>query len=350
MMIAFGILMALAATPMVAARIGMEEFYFFKRHLTYIIPSLLVIFFISSLDNSGIKKFSLAVYFIFTFLTILTIFFGHETKGAKRWLQILGFSLQPSEFVKPCLAVITAWMLSEQHRSPEIRGTLISSIFSLFFTFVLLLQPDIGMIFVTISVWFCQLFLNGFPLIFAIAIVAICTVGFIIAYFSFPHITERVDKFLNPGIGDNYQIDKSLEAFSNGGIFGVGPGEGTIKKYLPDAHADFIFAVLGEEFGFCVCVFVVLLIAFIVIYGTLKAIKENNMFSILASMGLLAQFGLQSFVNIASSLHIIPTKGMTLPFISYGGSSMIAVSILAGMILAIGRKKSTTEPDIKAFM
>jgi cell division protein FtsW len=152
-------------------------------------------------------------------------------------------------------------------------------------------------------------------------------------------VTARVDRFLDPAVGDHYQINRSLEAFSNGGLFGVGPGEGTIKKHLPDAHADFVFSVLGEEFGFFVCVLVIVIIAFIVIYGMLKATKESNLFVILSSVGLLAQFGLQSFINIASTLHIIPTKGMTLPFMSYGGSSMIANSVAIGMILALGKKK-----------
>jgi cell division protein FtsW len=207
------------------------------------------------------------------------------------------------------------------------------------FVFLLVLQPDIGMVVVTVSVWFGQLFLNGVSIFFVIIAIIAGIGGFTLAYFFLPHVTARVDRFLDPTIGDHYQINRSLEAFSNGGFFGVGPGEGIIKKHLPDAHADFVFAVLGEEFGFFVCVFVVALIAFIVVYGMLKSIKEDNLFSLIASVGLLAQFGLQSFINIASALHIIPTKGMTLPFMSYGGSSMIAGSITLGMILALKKKR-----------
>jgi cell division protein FtsW len=340
MVISFGVLMAAAATPMVANRIGIEEFYFLKRHLLYIIPSILIMFFVSSLDNAGIKKMSAVIYFAALALTILTLFFGSEIKGAKRWIAVGGLSIQPSEFVKPSLAVITAWALSHQQKLPEFRGKLIATIFFLTFIGVLVLQPDFGMIVITTAVWFGQLFLNGFPIIFVIAAAVLGMFGFAMAYMFLPHVTVRVDKFLNPAIGDHYQIDKSLEAYSRGGLFGVGPGEGIVKKHLPDAHADFVFAVLGEEFGFIVCTFVVVLIAFIVIYGMLKSIKESDMFSILASVGLLAQFGLQSFINLASTLHLIPTKGMTMPFMSYGGSSMIACSILVGMILAIGRKKS----------
>lgn len=338
-MISIGILMAMAATPMVANRIGIDEFYFLKRHLLYILPSLLVIFFVSILDNSDIKKFALILFFIAWFLTITTLFFGSEIKGAKRWISILGFSMQPSEFVKPALVIITAWMLSEQENNSEFRGKFLASLFFLSFACVLVMQPDIGMIVTTTAVWFGQFFLNGFPIFFVILAIGIGVGGFVLAYFLLPHVTARVDKFLDPAMGDHYQINRSLEAFSNGGLFGVGPGEGIIKKHIPDAHADFVFAVLGEEFGFFISAFLVILIAFIVIYGMLKTLKDNNLFVILSSVGLFAQFGLQSLINIASTLHMIPTKGMTLPFISYGGSSMIAISISAGMILALGRKK-----------
>lgn len=338
-LISIGILMAAAATPMVANRIGLEEFYFLKRHLIYIAPSLLTIFCVSTMEAEQLKKFSTILFIVAIFLTLLTLFFGTEIKGAKRWISIFGFSTQPSEFAKPALAVITAWMLSEQQKYPKFRGKFISTILYITFVFLLVLQPDVGMILLTTAVWLGQLFVNGFPIIYAIGLGISGLGALVLAYFFLPHVTVRIDKFLNPTVGDHYQIDRSLEAFANGGLFGVGPGEGIIKKHLPDAHADFVFAVLGEEFGFFICVFVVILIAFIVVYGMLRALKESDLFTILASVGLLAQLGLQAFVNIASALLLIPTKGMTLPFISYGGSSMIAASITAGMILALVKKK-----------
>ncbi|MBR1734030.1 MAG: putative lipid II flippase FtsW [Alphaproteobacteria bacterium] len=338
-LIFIGILMAAAATPMVANRIGIEEFYFLKRHLMYIIPSVLTIFFVSTMEVEYLKKFSIALFTIAMFLTFMTFFFGSEIKGAKRWISIGGFSIQPSEFAKPALAIITAWLLSEQKNYPKFRGKLLSAILYFSFVFLLVLQPDVGMILLTTAVWLGQLFVNGFPIIYAIGLGLSGVGALILAYFFLPHVTARIDKFLNPAIGDHYQIDRSLEAFANGGLFGMGPGEGIVKKHLPDAHADFVFAVLGEEFGFFICAFVVILIAFIVVYGMLKALKESDLFTILSSVGLLSQFGLQAFVNIASALLLIPTKGMTLPFISYGGSSMIAASITAGMILALVKKK-----------
>lgn len=286
-----------------------------------------------------LKKFSLILFFVAMFLTLLTFFFGTEIKGARRWISIFGFSMQPSEFAKPALAVITAWMLSEQQKYPEFKGKFLATLFYLSFVALLIFQPDVGMVLLTTAVWLGQLFINGFPIIYAIVMGIAGLGGLVLAYFFLPHVTARIDKFLNPAVGDHYQINRSLEAFANGGLFGVGPGEGIIKKHLPDAHADFVFAVVGEEFGFFICALIVLLIGFVVVYGMLKALKESDLFSILASVGLLAQFGLQSFVNIASALHLIPTKGMTLPFISYGGSSMLAASITAGLILALGRKK-----------
>jgi cell division protein FtsW len=347
MLMAMGILLAATATPMVADRLGIEKFYFLKRHLLYLIPSLILIFSISILSDSGIKKLSLALFFSSMLFMILTLTIGVEIKGARRWVSLFGVSMQPSEFAKPALAILTAWMLSEQKKYPEFRGYFLAILFLIAFISPLALQPDIGMVIVTVSVWFGQLFLNGLPIIFAIASMVIGVGGFIIAYVFLPHVSARVDRFLDPAIGDHYQIDRSLEAFSNGGIFGVGPGEGIIKKYLPDAHADFVFAVLGEEFGFCVCILTVVIIAVIVVYGMLKTTRENNLFTLLASTGLLAQFGLQSFINIASALHMIPTKGMTLPFISYGGSSMMACSIAVGMLLALGKRKIDYSKTLK---
>ena len=345
LMIAFGILMAMAATPMVAARIGIEKFYFLKRHLLYIIPSLMIMFSVSILDNRNLKKFALVLYLISIFLIFMTLIFGMEIKGARRWISLLGFSIQPSEFAKPALIIITAWMFSKQQKEPEFPGKIVAFVFYLVVALLLVLQPDIGMLVVVSGVWFGMLFLNGLPIIYLVGLLIFGLSGFVLAYLFLPHVTARVDKFLDPSAGDHYQITKSLDAFSAGGLFGVGPGEGIVKKNLPDAHADFVFSVLGEEFGFFVCVLLVILVAFIVIYGMIRLLKDSNLFSIFATTGLLAQFGLQSFINMASSLHLIPTKGMTLPFISYGGSSMFAISITAGMILALGRKKSIGSSD-----
>lgn len=344
-MIVLGIFMAMAATPMVANRIGIEEFYFLKRHIAYVIPSLMIIFFVSNLSHSSIKKLALILFFSAVILTFLTLFFGAEIKGARRWISLAGFSVQPSEFGKPALAVLVAWLLSEEQKDPQIRGKFVSTLLWGMLACALVLQPDIGMLFVVTCVFGIQLFLNGLPIIFVISSALAGVSGLALAYLFLPHVTVRINKFLDPAVGDHYQINRSLEAFSSGGLFGVGPGEGIIKKHLPDAHADFVFAVLGEEFGLFVCIAVVLLIAFVVLYGMERALKETNMFSLLASVGLLVQFGAQAAINMASTLHLIPTKGMTLPFMSYGGSSMIAISIVVGLILAFNRRKSLEDEE-----
>ncbi|MDR2106979.1 MAG: FtsW/RodA/SpoVE family cell cycle protein [Holosporaceae bacterium] len=343
----FGILSAAAATPMVADRLGIAKFYFLKRHLIYLIPSLTAAFCISAMDDANIKKFSLVLFAVSLFFTALTLFFGVEIKGARRWISFFGFSAQPSEFVRPALVVITAWMLSKRQKYPEFRGNLLSAFFLIVFVSLLVLQPDVGMAAVSVSVWFGQVFLNGLAAAPVIIIAVLAGLALFLAYLFLPHVTVRVDRFLDPTVGDHYQINRSLEAFAGGGLTGIGPGEGIVKKHLPDAHSDFVFSVLGEEFGFFVCVLVTMIIAFIVVYGMLKTVKEKDLFVILASVGLLAQFGLQCFINIASALHMIPTKGMPLPFMSYGGSSMLSANITAGMILALGRRRISPSPDLR---
>ncbi len=334
----WGILMVIAATPMVANRIGLEEFYFFKRHMLYLIPSILTIFSISSLNRKQLLYFAFVLFLVALIFTSATLVFGTYIKGARRWISFGGLSLQPSEFTKPAMAIITAWLLSEERQNPQLKGTIIASILCGIFALLLVAQPDIGMLGVVCAGWFLQLFLNGLPIIFVIGFCVLLIIGAFFAYMLLPHVAARVDRFLNPNIGDHYQINRSMEAFASGGIWGVGPGEGIVKKHLPDAHADFIFAVIGEEFGFIFCVCLILLIGFIIVYGMLKALKNTNYFNMLAQMGLLTQFGLQALINIASTLHLIPTKGMTLPFISYGGSSMLSTSVTIGMILALSKR------------
>ncbi|MDR1551684.1 MAG: putative lipid II flippase FtsW [Holosporaceae bacterium] len=339
-LIAFGVLLAGAATPMVAKHLGISKFYFLNRHLLYLIPSLFTLFFVSLFSDSDLKKLSILLFVMSIFTMLLTLTVGHEIKGARRWVSLFGLSLQPSEFARPALTIITAWMFAERQKHPEFRGIFLASIPLFLFIMLLIFQPDIGMIIVTFAVWFAQLFINGLPLIWAIGAVGAGVGGFILSYLFLPHVAARVDRFLDPAAGDHYQINRSLESFAKGGLFGVGPGEGITKKHLPDAHSDFVFAVLGEEFGFIVCLFVILLIASLVIYGLIKTVKSNNLFGMLASAGLVTHFGLQSFINIGSSLHLIPTKGTSLPFLSYGGSSLLSNSIVLGMLLALRRNRT----------
>jgi cell division protein FtsW len=342
-LIVLGILLIMAASPAVADQHNWSSFHFIKKHIVFLMPTICLLVGVSLLSLDNIKRFALATFGISIFGLLLTSFIGIEIKGACRWLDIGGVSLQPSEFVKPSFAVVCAWMFSKQQSNPSFPGNWIS--ISLYLTVVvfLLLQPDLGMTALITAMWFSQFFLVGLSLFWIISAVACGIGGLITTYFLFPHVTRRVDHFLfsdgGDKFGDRYQVNQSLEAFINGGLIGQGPGEGTVKKHLPDAHADFIFAVAGEEFGMILCFLLVCIFAFIVLRSFSRLFDENNMFVVLAVTGLIVQFGLQAVINMASTLNLMPTKGMTLPFISYGGSSMMALAIGMGMVLGLTRRR-----------
>jgi cell division protein FtsW len=248
-------------------------------------------------------------------------------------------SLQPSEFVKPTFAIVAAWLFAEQKERPRFPGNAIAIALFVALIVMLIKQPDLGMAVVVALVWFAQFFMAGLRL-YWVASGTIAGIGGLAgAYLWLPHVTSRINRFFDRVPGDNYQVNRSLEAFANGGLWGRGPGEGTVKDHLPDAHADFVFAVAGEEFGLIVCIAIVCVFAFIVLRGFSRLLQEGNLFVLLAATGLLIQFGLQAIINMASTLHLIPTKGMTLPFVSYGGSSMLALAFGMGMMLALTRRR-----------
>jgi cell division protein FtsW len=338
-----GILLSFAASPPVADRLNLGGFYFVKRHVFMVIPTLFVLISTSLMTPRQIRRLASFVYLVGLGLLILTITSGMEIKGARRWMNFGSFSVQASEFVKPAFAVLVAWMLTERYRNPHFPGMTISCSLLGIFALLLMLQPDLGMTVVATAAWIGQLFIAGMPLFWMGFVASMGVVGLIGAYFFFPHVARRIDQFLDPSTGDPkhdlYQVHQSLEAFMNGGLLGRGPGEGTVKKYIPDAHADFVFAVAGEEFGLILCTVVVGLFAFIVVRSFLRVMHESSLFVILAVCGLIIQFGSQALVNMSSTLHIIPTKGMTMPFISYGGSSLLALAMSMGMVLALTRRR-----------
>lgn len=341
-----GFFLTMAASPAVAQHLHLDNFYFLKRHSFYLVPVVVTLIGVSLLSLKDIRRLSLLVYLIVILLLVATFFIGSEIKGARRWINFMGISIQPSEFMKPALVVITAWMISEKKANVEFPGVILALGFYGLVIVLLLLQPDMGMIFLITVVFFAQLFLAGLPIMMVVGGSMLGALGLATAYFFFPHVTHRVDRFLNPELGDKfsdrYQITQSLEAFMNGGFWGQGPGEGTVKKYLPDAHADFIFAVAAEEYGLILCVLILVLFAFVVLRSLLRLLQEENLFIVLAVSGLIMQFGLQALINIASTTNLIPTKGMTLPFISYGGSSLIALSFLMGVVLALTKRRMKT--------
>jgi cell division protein FtsW len=340
-LIGFGYVMMLAASPAVAERIGASSRnMFFLRQVAYLALAGGLMVAVSLLSAKQIRRLALVGCLAAMALTVATLLVGVEIKGARRWISLPGFgSLQPSEFLKPCFAVVAAWLIAEGRASARFPGAVLAIILFLVCAVLLKSQPDIGMLLVLSAVFFAQFFVAGLNLFLVGMVGAVGVAGAIGAYFIFPHVQSRVHRFLDPSSGDNYQVTVAMEAFGHGGLLGRGPGEGRVKNVLPDAHADFVFAVAGEEFGLILCLLILALFAFVVVRGLLRLLAEGDLFVVLASAGLLTQFGLQAFVNMASSLHLIPTKGMTLPFVSYGGSSVLAIALGMGMLLARTRRR-----------
>lgn len=338
-----GIFLTFSASPAVATRIGYGSYHFIKRHLFFAPIAFIVMIFLSMQKLKIIRRLSLLGYLSAIVLVIITFFAGEANKGASRWLTMCGFSLQPSEFVKPFFIVTAAWLFAGQRQHKEFPGNLLSIFLFIITAALIVCQPDVGMTFVITAVWGFQFYLSGLPMVLVFALFCCGIFGLIAAYFFLPHFQIRLHQFFASGGELSFQVKKSLEAFQSGNLFGRGPGEGIVRSYIPDAHTDFIYAVAGEEYGVFLCLTIVALYATIVIRSLLISCKDNNLFIILSASGLAMSFGLQSIVNMASTLHLIPTKGMTLPFISYGGSSIIATAIGMGMLLAITRKNIHAE-------
>ncbi len=338
----FSLMLVTTSSPAVASRIGLDESYFAVRQLFYLLGASAIIFGLSCFDKKWIGRIAIVGFLASLVLLILVKFYGYEVKGARRWISILGFSMQPSEFIKPFFAVVTAWILSLK-KYPDFPGFFISLSLYLLVALILILQPDFGMFIMVSAVWIIQLFVSGMPIIW-IAILLISTVfGALASYIFLPHVAQRINSFLDPDSSENYQVTKSLMAFKNGGLYGRGPGEGTVKQFIPDSHTDFIFAVTGEEFGIIICLIITAIFAFIVIRGILRLLHEEDQYILLAITGILSQFGLQSVINIGVTLNLLPTKGMTLPFISYGGSSTLAIAIGIGMFLAFSKRHTNAK-------
>ena len=339
LLIGFGSVMSMAASPAVAERLGYAPLHFAERHMVTVPVALAIMIGVSLLTPRTVRRVAFIGFAIAVVLLLLTFVTGVEIKGARRWINLPGLSLQPSEFVKPTFTVVAAWLFAEQKERPGFPGNAISMVLFAGLVAMLVKQPDLGMAVVVAIVWFAQFFMAGLRLYWVAAGTIAGLGGFVGAYLWLPHVTSRINRFLDPAAGDHYQVNRSLEAFANGGLWGRGPGEGTVKDVLPDAHADFVFAVAGEEFGLIVCIVIVAIFAFIVLRGFSRLLQEGNFFVVLSATGLLIQFGLQAIINMASTLHLIPTKGMTLPFLSYGGSSMLALALGMGMMLALTRRR-----------
>ncbi|HEY2226541.1 MAG TPA: putative lipid II flippase FtsW [Xanthobacteraceae bacterium] len=346
-----GIVLSLAASPPVAARIGLEPFYFVNRHIMFLIPTLLLLLGTSLLSARNIRRVSLIVFIVSLVLIVATLMFGAEVKGARRWIVILGVNIQPSEFLKPAFVILIAWLFGESTRRPEMPSNTVALAMLLTSVGALVLQPDFGQTMLILLVWGTLFFLAGMRMVWVVGLGAAAIIGLAGAYATLPHVARRIQRFMDPGSGDTFNVDQALESFMRGGWFGRGPGEGTIKRILPEAHTDFVFAVAAEEFGIVLCLILLALYAFIVLRALRRALNDEDPFRRFAAAGLAILFGLQSAINMSVNLHLIPAKGMTLPFISYGGSSMLSLAYGMGMLVALTRERPRSEllPNLGAL-
>ncbi|MFP5447882.1 MAG: putative lipid II flippase FtsW [Caulobacterales bacterium 32-67-6] len=339
-LIGLGILLSFAASPAAAARMNVgDPFHFALRQCVFAVIGASVLVAASMLEVRMVRRLSFFIFVGAIALMIALPFLGHSAKGATRWVEFAGFTLQPSEFMKPALIVLVAWMFSEGQKGEGVPGVTIAFALYGISVALLLIQPDVGQT-VLITVAFGAAFwMAGVPLSWVMRLGAVALAGLVAIYFVFSHVADRVDRFLNPETADTHQVDRAAEAIAAGGLFGRGPGEGVMKRHVPDLHTDFVYSVAAEEYGLVFSLIVIGLFALIVTRGLHRAMKLSNTFEQVAAAGLFVIVGQQAIINIAVNLNMIPTKGMTLPFISYGGSSLIASGLTLGLALALTRRR-----------
>jgi cell division protein FtsW len=340
-----GVILSLAASPPVATRIGLDPFHFFNRHVLFLVPSFIVLIGVSFLSPRQIRRGALIIFAISVVLIVATLLVGPEVKGAKRWITLLGVNIQASESAKPSFVVVAAWLFAESARKPDMPATSMAVVILLMLVSLLVLEPDFGQTMLILMVWGSLFFIAGMRMVWVFGLAATAAGGLFTAYLFVPHVAGRIKRFMDPASGDTFQVDTAMEAFGNGGWFGLGPGEGIAKRSLPDSHTDFVFAVGAEEFGILLCLALLALYAFIVIRALSRAYATEDLFTRFAASGLAILFGVQASINMAVNLHLIPAKGMTLPFLSYGGSSMISLAYSVGMLLALTRMRPRTEVE-----
>lgn len=335
-----GVVLLMAGGPPVAERLGLSTFHFVNRQAAYLAGAMVIFLGVSLMTPRQVRRAALIIYVLSLAMVVATLYFGVEVKGAKRWLTLgpLG-SVQPSEFLKPAFVVMAAWAFAEGTRRPDLPGTILALLLLPVTIVPLVLQPDFGQTMLVSLVWAGLFFVAGLHWFWVIGLGGVGAVGILVAYELVPHVRARIERFMDKGSGDTFQVDTALESFAQGGWLGKGPGEGTVKRILPDAHTDFIFAVTAEEFGVVVCMLLVMLFAVIVLRSLFVAQKAEDPFIRLAVTGLALLFGIQAAINMMVNLHMMPAKGMTLPFISYGGSSLLSLAIGTGFLLALTRRR-----------
>jgi len=343
LLLGVGFMLSFAASPAVAERIGLNSFHFVERHGLFIIPSIIVMFGLSFLSPRQVRRTAMIMLVVALIMMVLVLFVGMEVKGSRRWITISFLSIQPSEFMKPAFVVVSAWLFAENQKQPDIPGNLFAMLLFAIVAALLVSEPDLGQTILTTAVWGSMFFMAGMPWFWIILMGGGAAGGLFLAYTVFPHVALRINQFLT-GEGNTFQVDTAHDAIVRGGWFGMGPGEGVVKRILPDSHTDFVFSVAAEEFGVIFCMALVGLYMFVVMRGLAHARNDRNDFTRFAVAGLVLLVGYQSIINIGVNLQLLPAKGMTLPLISYGGSSQIAICVTAGFILALTRQR----PDKRA--
>jgi cell division protein FtsW len=336
-----GIVLLMGGGPPVAERLGLPTFHFVNRQVLYLVPALMILLGVSFLSLRHVRRLALLTYAGSVLLCLLALKYGPEIKGAHRWIAIGSFGIQPSEFLKPAFVVLAAWAFSESGRRTE--GLLLALLLLPATVVPLILQPDFGQTMLITIVWLGLFFVAGLHLFWMLGLGGIALVGAFLAYKLLPHVQERVERFLDKSSGDTFQVDTALQAFAKGSWLGLGPGEGTVKRILPDAHTDFIFAVTAEEFGIVACLALLGHFAIIVLRGLSLARRNEDPFCRLAVTGLVLMFGLQACINMMVNVHLMPAKGMTLPFVSYGGSSLLSLALAMGFLVALTRRRPRSE-------
>ena len=344
LLVVLGVMMSFASSPAAAARMHLEDpFHFAVRQCVFALGGLLILVSTTVLDVRGVRRASVLIWLIAIGIMVALPFIGHNAKGATRWIEFWGFSLQPSEFMKPALVVLVAWMFSEGQKGEGVPGVSIAFFLYLISIGLLLIQPDVGQTVLLTVAFGMSFWMAGVPLSWIMLLAGVAATGLGSTYYLMPHVASRVDKFLTHGDADSkldtHQVDRAAEAIAAGGLFGRGPGEGVMKRHVPDLHTDFIYSVAAEEYGLVFSLFLISLYAFVVIRGLSKAMKLSDTFQQVAAAGLFVLVGEQVIINVAVNLNMIPTKGMTLPMISYGGSSMLAICLTLGLALALTRRR-----------
>ncbi|HBU61471.1 MAG: cell division protein FtsW [Oceanicaulis sp.] len=335
-----GIVLAFAASPAAVERTSWidDPFYYLYRQLFFVGAGLCILGFTSALSVTGVRRFAGLALVAALITLVLVLVLGADVKGATRWIRIGSFSLQPSEFLKPAFVVIAAWLFSEEDRGAPVPGRLVAFGFYGVSVVLLMLQPDFGQTVLISLVFGALLWAGGLSWLHSMVLGALALVGGGGAYVALPHVRDRILDFIGPG-GERTQTETALDAMARGGVWGAGPGEGQVKHLLPEAHTDFVFSVAAEEYGLIASLAIIGLYALLFARAWMLGLRLNDPFAQLATSGLALLFALQALVNIGVNLDIAPPTGMTLPFISYGGSSMLALCFSAGLLLALTRRR-----------